>query len=128
MIQILRLAGYPEWCQHWICSYLANRTAYFVFDSRKSSHFDIKAGVPQGSPLSPILFLLYIATLYRDLQSAHPQLLLVGFADDTNLIAIGDTFEANKNLLENAWETCTGWAEKTGMVFAPEKSELLITL
>jgi hypothetical protein len=61
----------------------------------------------------------------RDLQLAHPQLLLVGFADDTNLIAIGETFEANKSLLENAWETCTGWAKKRGMVFAPEKSELL---
>jgi hypothetical protein len=59
------------------------------------------------------------------LQSAHPQLLLVGFAEDTNLVAIGETFEANKSLLENAWKTCTGWAEKTGMVFAPEKNELL---
>jgi hypothetical protein len=33
--------------------------------------------------------------------------------------------ETNKSLLENAWEICTGWAEKTGTVFAPEKSELL---
>jgi hypothetical protein len=52
-------------------SYLANKTAYFVFDSQKSRDFDIKASVPQKSPFSPVLFLLYIATLYEDLQAAY---------------------------------------------------------
>jgi hypothetical protein len=52
-------------------SYLADRTAYFVFDSQKSRDFDIKAGVPQGFPLLPILFLLYIAILYKNLQAAY---------------------------------------------------------
>jgi hypothetical protein len=42
-----------------------------------------------------------------------------------NLIAIGETFEANKNLLENIWKTCMKWAKKTGTVSAPKKSELL---
>jgi hypothetical protein len=75
--------------------------------------------------LSFIFFLLFIAILYQNLQLAHSQLFLVGFANDTNLIAISEIFEANKSLLENAWKTCTKWAEKTGIVFAPEKSELL---
>jgi hypothetical protein len=67
MIQILRLIGYPVWSQQWISSYLADRRAYFVFDNQRSKIFEITAGVPQGSPLFPILFLLYIATLYTDL-------------------------------------------------------------
>jgi hypothetical protein len=52
-------------------SYLADKTAYFVFDSQKSRDFDIKAGVPQKSLFSLIFFLLYIATLYEDLQAAY---------------------------------------------------------
>jgi hypothetical protein len=48
-------------------NYLADKTAYFVFNSQKSRDFDIKAGVPQEFPLLLILFLLYIATLYEDL-------------------------------------------------------------
>jgi hypothetical protein len=102
MEAILRRAGYPDWCQHWVRSYLADRTACFVFDSQKSSNFKITAGVPQGSPLLPVLFLLYIATLYENLQAAHPQLIIIRFANDTNLLAINGTFEANKDLLEAA--------------------------
>jgi hypothetical protein len=83
-------------------SYLANRTAYFVFDSQRSRDFDIKAGVPQESPLSPVLFLLYIATLYEDLQTAHQQLIIIRFANDTNLLVIGSTFENTKNLFKAA--------------------------
>jgi hypothetical protein len=41
------------------------------------------------------------------------------------LLAISGTFEANKDLLKAAWKTCEKWSQKTGMEFAPEKSELL---
>jgi hypothetical protein len=106
-------------------SYLANRTAYFVFDNQKSSNFKITAEVSQKSPLLSVLFLLYIATLYENLQAAHLQLIIIGFANNTNLLAISGTFEANKDLLEAAWKTCERWSQKTGMEFAPEKNELL---
>jgi hypothetical protein len=46
MKRIFRKAKYPEWYQQWVRSYLADRTAYFVFNSQKSRDFDIKAGVP----------------------------------------------------------------------------------
>jgi hypothetical protein len=48
-------------------NYLADKTAYFVFESQKSCDFDIKTGGPQGFPLLSILFLLYITTLYENL-------------------------------------------------------------
>jgi hypothetical protein len=87
--------------------------------------FEITAGVPQKSPLSLILFLLYIAIFYTDLQAALPKLIIVGFADDTNLLAVNSTIEANKRLLKAAWGVCQQWAQKTGITFAPKKSELL---
>jgi hypothetical protein len=83
-------------------SYLTNRTAYFVFDSQKSRDFDIKAGVPQEFLLLLILFLLYIATLYENLQTAYQQLIIIEFANNTNLLAVGSIFENTKNLLKAA--------------------------
>jgi hypothetical protein len=97
LIQILRITGYPIWCCNWVSSYLANRSAFFFFDNYKSLRFDISASIPQGLPLSPILFLLYIAIFYKNLQAAHPRLFIVGFADDINLIAVNRTFEKNRD-------------------------------
>jgi hypothetical protein len=56
MERIFRKTGYSEWCQQWMRSYLADKTAYFVFDSQKSRDFDIKAGVPQEFFFSLIFF------------------------------------------------------------------------
>jgi hypothetical protein len=104
---------------------LADKTAYFVFNSQKFSSFKIIAGVLQESPFLRVLFLLYIAILYENLQAAHQQLITIEFANDTNLLAINGTFEANKDLLEAAWKTCEKWSQKTGIKFAPEKNKLL---
>ena len=60
------------------------------------------ARVPQGSPLSPILFILYIASLYTALKEAYLLISIVGFADDTNLLAFGKSLEANIRQLERA--------------------------
>jgi hypothetical protein len=53
------------------------------------------------------------------------QLIIIGFANDTNLLAVSGTFETNKDLLEAAWKTCERWSQKIGMEFAFEKNELL---
>jgi len=81
--------------------------------------------VPQGSPLSPILFILYIATLYEALKRDHPMVSIVGFADDTNLLAFSRSAKAYTSQLERAWKTCLQWAATRGMAFTAEKSELI---
>jgi hypothetical protein len=72
-----------------------------------------------------VLFLLYISTLYGALKEEHPYLGIVGFTDDTNLLAFGRTPEVNARQLERAWDTCLQWAKTRGMAFAVEKSELI---
>ena len=55
-------------------------------------------------------------TLYEALKRDHPMVSIMGFADDTNLLAFGRTAEACTGQLERAWKTYLQWASTRGMV------------
>ena len=72
----------------WFKDYLTNRKQYFHFQGTNSDMFDITCGVPRGSVLGPLLFLIYI----NDINAASCKLSFTLFADDTNI------FNKNSNL------------------------------
>ena len=69
----------------WICSYLSERQQSVKFSGINSTHRNITCGVPQGSILGPLLFLLYI----HDLSAVSDITFPIMFADDTNLLIQG---------------------------------------
>ena len=69
---------------HLFNSYLSSRKQCVVVDGVKSSLLEVKAGVPQGSRLGPLLFIIYINDIVKDIESE-----ILIFADDTTLIATG---------------------------------------
>ena len=125
LLATLRDQGFPQRLVCWVRNWLTNRKATLSFDGQKTQKISIRAGVPQGSPLSPVLFILYIASLYKELKDKHPGISLVGFADDTNILAFGKHSSTNCRQLEEAWSTCLRWATAHGMEFNPAKSELI---
>ena len=76
-------------CLSWFSSYLSNRKQYVDINGFCSGLEDITVGVPQGSVLGPLLFLLYINDLPASLDKLSPIL----FADDTNLVIKGKKIE-----------------------------------
>ena len=116
--------GLQPWVIRWLRSYLEDRTARLVFDGETTERRPIRAGVPQGSPLSPILFILYISTLYDDLRRLKGTT-VVGFADNTNILAFGRDTQGCCRQLEEAWRICDRWAATRGMQFEASKSELI---
>ena len=78
----------------------------------------IKAGVPEGSILGPLLFLLYINHAVQDMQS-YVRL----FVDDTSLYTIVDNSSNAEMLLNSDLETIHKWAETWLVKFNPSKSE-----
>ena len=65
----------------WFSDYVTNRKQYVKVGSAESSLKTITCGVPQGSTLGPLLFLLYI----NDLPRSWTKLTFTIFADDTNM-------------------------------------------
>ena len=65
-----------------ISTYLAGRKQVFVVDGVKSNVLNDEAGVPQGSRLGPLLFIIYMNDIIVDIESD-----ILIFADDTSLFA-----------------------------------------
>ena len=73
----LKYFGLTEDCINWFKSYLSNRKQYIFYGDRKrSSSETINCGVPQGSILGPLLFLLYVNDLYKASNLIKPIMLL----------------------------------------------------
>ena len=124
LLEVLRKKGLPEWLVDFVCSFLTARTARLRFDGAETQRIPITAGTPQGSPLSPLLFILYISTLYDRLRG-EAGVVTIGYADDTNLLSVGKTTGHTVTQLRRAWATCEEWADEYGMQFEPAKSELM---
>ena len=89
-------------------SYLADRMQYVCYGGYESERGKVECGVPQGSVLGPLFFILYV----NDMVRASDELELVLFADDTNIFCKGrdhnDLFQkVNRGLLElSLWFRC----------------------
>ena len=82
MLDKLNYYGFCGIVNQWFSSYLSNRTQTTEIGSHISSKLNINCGVPQGSVLGPLLFLLYI----NDIQYCSSKLQFFLFADDTNAL------------------------------------------
>ena len=83
LIYELRLYGFSSELLSLLINFLTNRKHRVVLNGQNSSWADIKAGVPQGSNLEPLFFILYINDLTKNLNS-NPE----PFAHDTSLFSI----------------------------------------
>ena len=89
----------------WFSSYLNNRSQYTFVANCSSNHSQIKYGVPQGSILGPLLFLLYI----NDITKSSQNLEFVLYADDTTLFYTQPDLNNLKENIESELSKVTTW-------------------
>jgi ribonuclease P/MRP protein subunit RPP40 len=97
----------------WIENWLAGRRQRVVLNGKFSSWEEVLSGVPRGSVLGPLLFIIFI----NDMDEVVRQInILKKFADDTKL---GKTVRVEKDRedLQDALDKMCTWADKWGMVF-----------
>lgn len=103
----------------YIRSFLTDQTTTLMLGTYEDRVRPTTSGIPQGSTLSPILFLFFASTLFPQLNAGATT--AIGFVDDTNILTFSRSTEANCRVLERANEKCMAWARTHGATFAPEK-------
>ena len=123
--------GLSRYVISWVRSYLTNRTSFVKIDSSSSPNTTICTGVPQGSVLGPLLFVLFISpvasVINPDLSNASNIVSFHQYADDTQLY-IGTNLSTLADQVASI-ESCTqrvhNWLLNNGLHLNPSKSEAI---
>lgn len=102
--------------------FLTNRTLSFSFNNRTETSKPFEGGLPQGSPLSPILFLIYIQSM---LEETQPEKGTISYMDDDALSAMGKNFRQTVNTLTEKANTRIKKGQTINMEYEASKTALL---
>ena len=120
LLKKLKSLGIRGKIGEWLYAFLTNRTQTVLVNGVRSETMSVISGVPQGSVLGPLLFLIFISDIGENLQHS----LLSSFADDTRVFKKisssqdATDFQADLNSIYL-------WAENNSMAFNSDKFDLL---
>ena len=121
---LYKLEKYGETALKWFENYLLNRTQAVCVNGSTSNFEKILTGVPQGSVLGPLLFLIFINDLPKCLKHTACNI----FADDTEIHACGSTLSEVRDLLQLDTDNLAQWFFMNKLVVSETKcSSMLAT-
>lgn len=120
LLQRMQLQDWPLATIRLIESFLTGRRVRARLEDCTTVFYDVECGTPQGSPLSPVTYMLYLAELLQqDCQ------LRFGYAVDIALYRISNSLAQNIKLLQRDVEEVISWGEDNKVFFAPEKMDMI---
>lgn len=125
LLHTMKELGIPTQVTTWVSHFLTFRTTALAFDGQREDLLPVQTGIPQGSPASPILFLLYIRPLFDVLNQKLPLVWTPSYMDDVALVVRGKTKQENARVMEQAAAICFEWAESNAVLFDDAKTEMM---
>ena len=105
---------------NWFTDYLKDRRQAVVLKGSRSPYLSLSAGVPQGSVLGPLLFLVYINDIAEDIES-----IIKLFADDTSMYLGLENVNVRTEILNSDLDKISSWAMKWKVKFNQSKTDLM---
>ena len=106
----------------WFSSYLNGRVQTTQIDKRISSKRNVLTGVPQGSVLGPLLFVIYI----NDIYNSSEKLSFYLFADDTNLLYADKDLKSLESVINIELQKVCDWLNANKLTINAKKSNFVI--
>ena len=106
----------------WMESYLTDRSQYVVFDGKVSETRSIECGVPQGSILGPLLFIISV----NDICNVSPMLFKILYADDTCVLISGNHLNDLIDRLNTELISLNNWFKANKLSLNTKKSFFMI--
>ena len=106
----------------WIENYLSNRKLYVVCNGAMSSSNTVLCGIPQGSVLGPLLFLLHI----NDLANISKKLKFILFADDTSVFCSGENMNVVIQMLHDELRNMSVWFKVNKLSLNVSKANYMV--
>ncbi|KAI2928635.1 hypothetical protein CBS147321_10997 [Aspergillus niger] len=124
LLQRMKARGIPEDLLRWVEAFCSERTATIQINGKLSeTHSLPQAGLPQGSPLSPILFLFFNADLVQ--RQIDGQGGAIAFVDDFTAWVTGPSAQSNRKGIEGIIKGALDWERRSGATFEAEKTTII---
>jgi hypothetical protein len=123
LIEVMRRKVMPLYIVNWVQQFLSNGTLSFSFDGQIEPPTSFSSGLPQGSPISPVLFLI-MANIITEVPPTVTEK-TTSYVDDISLTQITSTYqESTRRLMERSQEQALR-ANMIGLSLAADKYELI---
>jgi len=121
LARILREGGIPPYLVSWVSSFLGERSCTLVFQGAPGTPAPVNVGAPQSSPISPLLFPLYVPSLHFRI----PRGLMISYVDDFTLTVGSLSYHGNIRRLQELFDRFEKKVSLLGVSFSVAKTELI---
>jgi len=123
LLRRLQTKSVPDYMVKWISNFFSYRQCAIIYPGSSREMRGINTGIRQGSPLSPILFVIYVEPLHDSIDPTRE--FILSYVDDIQTMVSSNTWWMKSMLLEAAFTRINNIATSLGLEFSTHKMDLI---